>query len=215
MVLKREVLSIDANEDAATARLRVEVEIAEAGFDPVGGAKRFLLDADNRAEPPLGDGDMCVPTVSWAILEEPNDAHGEVGLRGADARGSRIVGAVTTWQMTLLGGQVPGGDPELKFTSHEPVFRRDYALGCKLSAPDTLGAAARLLAVPGGYDNRKRDAHLENQIMCRRDERLSAATECHRIAERHIVGNTLAESPESLCTVKEVGEGQGKRPQDR
>ena len=71
-----------------------------------GGAGRFVLDAGNCAELLLRDGDMCVMTVSWAGLEGPNDAHGEVVVRGADARGSRIGGSVPIRPGRVLARQV-------------------------------------------------------------------------------------------------------------
>ena len=207
MVLKRKLLSVDTNDYAATARLRVEGEIAEACFHAVGGAERSLLDAGNRAAPPLGDGDMCGLTVSWAVLKEPNDPHGHVGVRGTDARGSRIGALLSIWPMTLLGGRVPDSDPELMFINHELAFRRDFALDYKLSPPDTFGAATCPVAVLGGCENCKRDTDPGKQNVWRGHERLSAAPPGHRVVERLSVGSTLAGSPESLCTVKEVGEG--------
>ena len=65
----------------------------------------------------------------------------------------------------------------------------NYALEYKLPAPDGLGAAARLVAILGGYMNRKHDPDPGNQIMWRGYERLSAATLGHRIAEKHGTGN--------------------------
>ena len=106
MVLEPEELAVDAYEGAATVRLRAEGEIVEARFEVVGGAERFVLDAGNCAELPLRDGDMCVMTVSWAGLEEPHDAHGEVVVRGADARGSRIGGSVPIRPGRVLARQV-------------------------------------------------------------------------------------------------------------
>ena len=102
------------------------------------------------------------------------------------------INSVIAWRimlMTLLGRQVPDCDPGLMFTDHELSFLRNYALEYKLPAPDGLGAAARLVAILGGYMNRKHDPDPGNQIMWRGYERLSAATLGHRIAEKHGTGN--------------------------
>ena len=106
MVLEPEELAVDAYEGAATVRLRAEGEIGEARFEVVGGAEPFVLDAGNCAELPLRDGDMCVTAVSWAGLQEPNDAHGQVVMWGADAHGSRIGGSVPIRPGRVLARQV-------------------------------------------------------------------------------------------------------------
>ena len=120
------------------------------------------------------------------------------------------INSVIAWRimlMTLLGRQVPDCDPELMFTDHELAFLRDYAIECTLPAPKSLGTAARLVAVLGGYQNRKHDPDPGNQIMWRGYERLSAATLGHRIAGKHSVANALDEHPESLCPVLDDAKG--------
>ena len=91
---------------AATARLRAEGEIAEAEIEVVDDEDRFALDAGNRAELPRPDGDLCVMMVSWARLQEPNDANGEAVVRGADARGSCIGGSVSIRPGRVLARKV-------------------------------------------------------------------------------------------------------------
>ena len=120
------------------------------------------------------------------------------------------INSVIAWRimlMTLLGRQVPDCDPELMFTDHELAFLRDYAIECTLPAPKSLGTAARLVAVLGGYQNRKHDPDPGNQIMWRGYERLSAATLGHRIAGKHGLANALDERTESLCSVLDDAKG--------
>ena len=79
--------------------------------------------------------------------------------------------------MTLLGREVPEGDIELRFLT-------DYAADSGLSAPDTLAGAMRLVALLGGYQNRKHDPPPGHQSMGRGYERMSIATLGYRIAEK-------------------------------
>ena len=79
--------------------------------------------------------------------------------------------------MTLLGREVPEGDAELRFLT-------DYAADSGLSAPDTLAGAVRLVALLGGYQNRKHDPPPGHQSMGRGYERMSIATLGYRIAEK-------------------------------
>ena len=95
--------------------------------------------------------------------------------------------AVIAWRlmlMTLLGREVPECDAELLFTDIELRFLADYAADCALSAPDTLAGAVLLVALLGGYQNRKHDPPPGHQIMWRGYERMSLATLGYRIAER-------------------------------
>ena len=106
------------------------------------------------------------------------------------------INSVIAWRimlMTLLGRQVPDCDAGLMFTDDELSFLRNYAVEYNQPTPDDLGAAARLVALLGGYQNRKHDPDPGNQIMWRGYERLSAATLGHRIAEKHGVGNAFVQ----------------------
>ena len=53
-----------------------------------------------------------------------------------------------------------------------------------LLAPEHLAGAVLLLAILGGYQNRKHEPPPGNQIMWRGYERISSATLSYRIAER-------------------------------
>ena len=106
------------------------------------------------------------------------------------------INSVITWRimlMALLGRQVPGCDASLMFTDHELSFLHDYAKEYKQQTPDNLGTAVRLVALLGGYRNRKHDPEPGNQIMWRGYERLSAATLGHRIAETKTAGTPLVQ----------------------
>ena len=95
--------------------------------------------------------------------------------------------AVIAWRlmlMTLLGREVPECDAELLFTDIELRFLADYAADSGLSAPDTLAGAVLLVALLGGYQNRKHDPPPGHQLMWRGYERMSLATLGYRIAER-------------------------------
>ena len=95
--------------------------------------------------------------------------------------------AVIAWRlmlMTLLGREVPECDAELLFSDVELRFLADYAADSGLSAPDTLAGAVLLVALLGGYQNRKHDPPPGHQIMWRGYERMSLATLGYRIAER-------------------------------
>ena len=96
--------------------------------------------------------------------------------------------AVIAWRlmlMTLLGREVPECDAKLLFTDIELRFLADYAADSGLSAPDTLAGAVLLVAILGGYQNRKYDPPPGHQIMWRGYERMSIATLGYRIAEKH------------------------------
>ena len=78
--------------------------------------------------------------------------------------------------MTLLGRDVPESPAELIFNDHEISFLEDYAATFHLQPPEDLAAAVLLVAIFGGYQNRKHDPPPGNQIMWRGLERLNTAT---------------------------------------
>ncbi|MDE0457928.1 MAG: IS4 family transposase [Chromatiales bacterium] len=86
--------------------------------------------------------------------------------------------------MTLLGREVPECDAELLFSDIELRFLADYAADAALPAPRNLAGAVLLVALLGGYQNRKHDPPPGHQIMWRGYERLSLATLGYRIAEK-------------------------------
>ena len=95
--------------------------------------------------------------------------------------------AVIAWRlmlMTLLGREVPECAAELLFSDIELRFLTDYAAAAALPAPRNLAAAVRLVALLGGYQNRKHDPPPGHQIMWRGYERMSIATLGYRIAEQ-------------------------------
>ena len=97
------------------------------------------------------------------------------------------INAVIAWRimvMTLLGRQVPDGEPQLMFTDGELGFLRDYAREHGLSAPDRLGDAVRLVAHLGGYRGRTHDPDPGHQIMWHGQTRLTSAALGHAIGFR-------------------------------
>ena len=86
--------------------------------------------------------------------------------------------------MTLLGREVPECDAELLFSDIELRFLADYGADAGLPAPRNLADAVLLVALLGGYQNRKHDPPPGHQIMWRGYERMSLATLGYRIAER-------------------------------
>ena len=86
--------------------------------------------------------------------------------------------------MTLLGREVPECDAELLFSDIELRFLADYAADAALPVPRDLAGAVLLVAVLGGYQNRKHDPPPGHQIKWRGYERLALATLGYRIAER-------------------------------
>ena len=97
------------------------------------------------------------------------------------------INTVIAWRlmaMTLLGRDMPECDAELMFTDIELRFLRDYADDIGRSPPPNLGAAVLLVAILGGYQNRKHDPPPGNQLMWRGYERISTATLGYRMAER-------------------------------
>ena len=106
--------------------------------------------------------------------------------------------AVIAWRlmlMTLLGREVPECDAELLFSDIELRFLADYAADCGLSAPHTLAEAVLLVALLGGYRNRKHDPPPGHQIMWRGYERMSIATLGYRIAEKRRVSSLQRSTP--------------------
>ena len=96
--------------------------------------------------------------------------------------------AIIAWRlmlMTLLGREVPDCDAELLFSDIELRFLADYAADSGLSAPDTLAGAVLLVALLGGYQNRKHDPPPGHQLMWRGYERMSIATLGYRIAQKY------------------------------
>ena len=95
--------------------------------------------------------------------------------------------AVIAWRlmlMTLLGREVPECDAALLFSDIELRFLADYAADAALPAPRNLAAAVLLVALLGGYQNRKHDPPPGHQIMWRGYERMPLATLGYRIAEK-------------------------------
>ena len=97
------------------------------------------------------------------------------------------INAVIAWRimvMTLLGRQVPDGEPQLMFTDGELGFLRDYAIEHGLGAPDRLGDAVRLVAHLGGYRDRTHDPDPGHQIMWHGQTRLTSSALGHAIGFR-------------------------------
>ena len=94
---------------------------------------------------------------------------------------------VIAWRlmlMTLLAREVPECAAEWLFSDVELRFLTDYAADAGLSAPNNLAGAVLLVALLGGYQNRKHDPPPGHQIMWRGYERMSLATLGYRIAEK-------------------------------
>ena len=95
--------------------------------------------------------------------------------------------AVIAWRlmlMTLLGREIPECAAEWLFSDVELRFLTDYAADAALPAPRNLAGAVLLVALLGGYQNRKHDPPPGHQIMWRGYERMSLATLGYRIAEK-------------------------------
>ena len=102
-------------------------------------------------------------------------------------RRALTIQAVIAWRlmlMTLLGREVPECNAEWLFSDIELRFLADYAADAALPTPDDLADAVLLVALLGGYRNRKHDPPPGHQILWRGYERLSLATLGYRIAER-------------------------------
>ena len=99
--------------------------------------------------------------------------------------------AVIAWRvmlMTLLAREVPQFDAQLMFTDMELHFLTDHAAHAALLAPCDLAGAVRLVAILGGYQNRKHDPPPGHQLMWRGYEHMSSATLGYRIAQSHLSG---------------------------
>ena len=116
----------------------------------------------------------------------------QLGFHNAERLQRAItIQAVIAWRvmlMTLLAREVPHCDAELMFTDMELRFLADYAADVALPAPCDLAAAVRLVAILGGYQNRKHDPPPGHQLMWRGYERMSTATLGYRIAQRQLSG---------------------------
>lgn len=104
--------------------------------------------------------------------------------------------AVIAWRlmlMTLLGREVPECDAELLFSDIELRFLTDYATDAALPAPRNLAGAVLLVALLGGYQNRKHDPPPGHQSLWRGYERMSIATLGYRIAEKRQHGVAMVQ----------------------
>ncbi len=77
--------------------------------------------------------------------------------------------------MTLLGREVPETGGEVLFTDIELNVLREYADGFDLAPPDDLASAILLVALMGGYMNRKHDPPAGSTTMSRGYVRLETA----------------------------------------
>ena len=71
------------------------------------------------------------------------------------------INAVIAWRltaMTLLGRDTPELPADILFSDIEIIALEDFAKDRKLPPPDNLGRAVLILAMLGGYLNRKRDS---------------------------------------------------------
>jgi len=93
----------------------------------------------------------------------------ELGHRSAErlerAIAIRMVIAWRVMLMTLLGREVPELPAELLFADIELRVLGDYAQSRRRPRPTSLGEAVRLVAILGGYLNRKRDPPPGHQLM--------------------------------------------------
>ena len=96
--------------------------------------------------------------------------------------------------MTLLGREVPECPAELMFTDSEIHFLEDYANNFGFGTPRNLAAAVLLVAILGGYQNRKHDPPPGNQIMWRGIERLAIASLAYRVAAAQSAGRPLVQN---------------------
>ena len=95
--------------------------------------------------------------------------------------------AVIAWRvmlLTLLAREVPHCDAQLTFTDMELRFLADFAADAALPAPCDLAGAVLVVALLGGYRNRKHDPPPGHQIMWRGYERMGTATLGYQIALR-------------------------------
>ena len=95
--------------------------------------------------------------------------------------------SVIAWRLmvlTLLGREVPKLEAELLFTAAELDFLHDYAREHGLAAPDSLGAAMRMVAHFGGHRGRKHDPPPGHQIIWRGYNKLTIATVGHLVCSK-------------------------------
>ena len=96
--------------------------------------------------------------------------------------------------MTLPGRDVPECPAELIFSDHEISFLEDYAAALHLQPPEHLATAVLLVAIFGGYQNRKHDPPPGNEIMWRGLERLNTATLAHSVSHARTAGSPLVQN---------------------
>ena len=97
------------------------------------------------------------------------------------------VQSVIAWRLTvltLLGRQVPELEPGLLFSGPELDFLEDYACDYGLGAPDSLGAAMRLVAHLGGDRGRKHDRPPGHQTIWKGYDMLTKATVGHLVCSK-------------------------------
>ena len=85
------------------------------------------------------------------------------------------INAVIAWRLlllTLLGRQVPEAAAEVLFTDTELQALREYAHRYRLSPPKDLASATLVMAIMGGYMNRKHDGPPGPTILWRGYQRL-------------------------------------------
>ena len=103
----------------------------------------------------------------------------ELRLQTADSLHQAItINMVIAWRlhlMTLLGREAPEAEAEVMFTDIELHVLREYADGFDFAPPDDLASAILLVALMGGYMNRKSDPPAGSTIMSRGYVRLETA----------------------------------------
>ena len=95
--------------------------------------------------------------------------------------------SVIAWRLTvltLLGRQVPELEPGLLLSGPELDFLGDYAQEYGLGAPDSLGAAMRLVAHFGGHRGRKHDRAPGHQTIWKGYNKLTTATVGHIVCSK-------------------------------
>ena len=92
-------------------------------------------------------------------------------LRTAVRRQRAItINTLIAWRlmvMTQLGRQVPEGDPKVIFSRRELTVLQEFAQEVKEQPPLTIQQAVLLVAMMGGYQNRKHDPEPGNEIRWR------------------------------------------------
>ena len=148
------------------------VELAPpAGEKPV---EWFLLttlavESAEQAEEILGWYALRWRIEDWHRVLKSGCKIDELGHRSAErlerAIAIRMVIAWRVMLMTLLGREVPGLPAELLFSDVELRVLRDFAQSRRRGHPTTLGEAVRLVAILGGYLDRKRAPPPGHQLM--------------------------------------------------